>query len=289
MNATKRSFVSYFLLGHSSTPMFFIVYIILSNISLFPITPISQLQPIHEYYSRNLAQLSKCNNVGTDRNNSKKNSQKAAQVSATNDSDKIHKYKISPDKEIAKSKKLKELIKECEKTDSSSSTKEESCDSSYICDARNVIYGNKKQLSETEIEKMINALEIYPHKDHVRKIWLQVCKTEEDKFYNIANYFFTLYIEIKHKYKVRKENFRKNVWKNFHDIVKIKLSRKRKAFDKRLNGFMKDESFLRAEFIEFTEDYKNMCTKLREELFSMCQVEIAQVMLQLPWWKGFRS
>ncbi|GAB69359.1 hypothetical protein PCYB_001070 [Plasmodium cynomolgi strain B] len=261
MNSSKRSFARLFLPGQSIASMFFIVYVMLPNISLLPNTPNSQLLSSHEHYLRNLAQLYPSEDDISDRNKAKKKTRGVEQVVS----------KINFGKRKKKTNK---------------SNKDEFYENE-LNDVQENIEEDEKQLSEEEINELINSLELYPQKSDIRNVWWQVCGNEENKFYDIINHFLTLYDEIKHKYKVRKDTFRKNIWGYFDEVAKTQLPKKENSFEKLLYDLTREKSITKDEFRVLTEQYKSACTELREELFSMCQVEIAQVMMQLPWWKGY--
>ncbi|CAG9485418.1 unnamed protein product [Plasmodium vivax] len=262
MNSSKRSFARFFLPGQSIASMFFLVYVMLPNISLLPNTPNSQLLSSHAYYSRNLSQLIPNEEGGAYKSKTKKKARGVEQVIAKMDFGKPKKKtKKSNNKEEVYENELKEVQENIEE--------------------------DEKQLTEEEIEELMNSLELHPQKSDIRNVWWQVCGNEENKFYDVINHFFTLYDEIKHKYKVKKDDFRKNIWAYFDEMAKKQLPEKETSFEKQLNDLVKEKPITKDEFRVLTEKYKTACTELREELFSMCQVEIAQVMMQLPWWKGY--
>ncbi|ANQ06522.1 Uncharacterized protein PCOAH_00006370 [Plasmodium coatneyi] len=261
MNSSKKSFARFFFLGQSIASMFFIVYVMLPNISLLPNTPKSQVLSSRPHYLRNLAQLYPSGNHSSGKNKEKKKARSVEGVVS----------KIF----FGRRKKKSNKSNRGEPSEYQSN------------DAQQSIQREEKQLTEEEIKELINSLELYPQMTQIRKVWLQVCRNEVNKFYDTITHFFTLYDEIRYRYKVRKDTFRKNIWEYFDEIAIKQLQSKEIYFGKLINDLIKEKPITKNELKILTEQYKIACTELREKLFSMCQVEIAQVMMQLPWWKNF--
>ncbi|CAA9990044.1 Plasmodium exported protein, unknown function [Plasmodium knowlesi strain H] len=261
MNSSKTRFARFFFLGQSIASMFFIVYMMLPNISLPSHTPKSQMLSSRPHYSRNLSHL----HLGK-RNSSVRN-----------------KLKKKPRglEEVVSSIFFRGRKKKTNRSNRGTFSEYGSND------AQHSIQREQKQLTEKEIKAFINSLELYPDMAHIRNIWLQVCRNEVNKFYDIINHFFTLYDEIRYRYNVKKDTFRKNIWEYFDEMAIKQLQNKENYFGRLINDLIKDKPLTKNELKVLTEQYKIACTELREELFGMCQIEIAQVMMQLPLWKNF--
>ncbi|KAI4835540.1 hypothetical protein MKS88_004750 [Plasmodium brasilianum] len=145
------------------------------------------------------------------------------------------------------------------------------------------LYDYECQLNEEEIDVMINSLKPIPSKSDLLNIWRLVCRYENYKFLELINHFFSLYCSIKHKYHVKKGSFRKNIWENYNNVIK-ELPCTEAYYNERLNNYINEKSLTREEYKAFVEEYRNVVKELREDLFSRCQIEVAQVM-ELPQWK----
>ncbi|KJP88306.1 hypothetical protein AK88_02087 [Plasmodium fragile] len=259
MNSSNRSFARFFLPGQSIASMFFMVYLMLPNISLLLDTPNSQLRSRHSHYLRNLSHTYSGEDGRLDRNKVKKKTRGVEQMVARI---------ISGGRKKKKNKSNMDEFYENEFNNTQEDTHEEA-----------------KPLTDEDIDEYTNCLALYPHRSDICSVWSKMCGNEVNKFYDVINHFFTLYDEIKKKYKVRKENFRENIWEYFDEIVIKQLPNIENYFENLINDLINEKPLTKYELMILIKEYRIVCTNLREELFSQGQVEIAQAMMQIPWWK----
>ncbi|SBT02527.1 hypothetical protein (PHISPHISTT) [Plasmodium ovale curtisi] len=263
MNIYKRNFINYFF------PINFI------HIPVFQNTKVSQLQ-LSYIYSRKISEIFTNDDEILDSNNSKKNSDDFVLASTSKITTSLEANAEIITKKKSKFHKKKDEIDEPKK-------KEKKCG---ICDLSEKLFENENRTVDDDINEQISSLKYKPSRRDILNIWWQVCENERNKFVDLISYFYNLYDDIKYKYKVKKEGFRKNLWFYYEDATKRVLPRKDNYYNQRLLNYIYERRpITKKECIKFVEQYRCDMKEIREDLFEMCQIEVAQVMMKISWWK----